>query len=60
MPEIDKAVADLKLTEYYDRALSLIVSGRLAMPSSLRKNRPRSATFMAGTPSARAASWPDA
>jgi hypothetical protein len=28
MPEIDKAVADLKLNEYYDRALSLIVSGR--------------------------------
>ena len=28
MPEIDKAVADFKLTEYYDRALSLIVSGR--------------------------------
>jgi hypothetical protein len=28
MPEIDKAVADFKLSEYYDRALSLIVSGR--------------------------------
>jgi hypothetical protein len=28
MPEIDKAVADFKLPEYYDRALSLIVSGR--------------------------------
>ncbi len=28
MPEIDKAVADYKLTEYYNRALSLIVSGR--------------------------------
>ena len=28
MPEIDKAVADYKLPEYYDRALSLIVSGR--------------------------------
>ena len=28
MPEIDKAVADFKLTEYYNRALSLIVSGR--------------------------------
>ena len=28
MPEIDKAVADYNLDEYYDRALSLIVSGR--------------------------------
>ncbi len=28
MPEIDRAVADFKLNEYYDRALSLIVSGR--------------------------------
>jgi hypothetical protein len=28
MKEIDKAVADYKLDEYYDRALSLIVSGR--------------------------------
>lgn len=28
MPEIDKAVADQKLDEYYDQALSLIVSGR--------------------------------
>ena len=28
MPDIDKAVADFKLNEYYDRALSLIVSGR--------------------------------
>ena len=28
MPEIDKAVASYNLNEYYDRALSLIVSGR--------------------------------
>ena len=28
MKEIDKAVSDYKLDEYYDRALSLIVSGR--------------------------------
>jgi uncharacterized protein (DUF1501 family) len=28
MPAIDAAVADLKLKEYYDRALSLIVSGK--------------------------------
>src|SRR6516162_1793982 len=28
MQEIDRAVADFKLSEYYDRALSLIVSGR--------------------------------
>ncbi|MBI82812.1 MAG: hypothetical protein CMJ81_06425 [Planctomycetaceae bacterium] len=28
MPEIDRAVQDLKLNEYYDRALSLVVSGR--------------------------------
>jgi hypothetical protein len=28
MPKIDKAVADYKLSEYYDQALNLIVSGR--------------------------------
>jgi hypothetical protein len=28
MPEIDEAVSDFKLDEYYDRALNLIVSGR--------------------------------
>ena len=28
MPSIDKAVADYNLNEYYDRALSLIISGR--------------------------------
>ncbi len=28
MPEIDQAVSDYKLDEYYDRALNLIVSGR--------------------------------
>ena len=28
MPEIEKAVEDFKLNEYYDRALNLIVSGR--------------------------------
>src|SRR5262249_8221685 len=28
MPQIDAAVADYKLNEYYDQALSLIISGR--------------------------------
>jgi len=28
MPEIDKAVAEYKLDEYYDRALNLVISGR--------------------------------
>jgi hypothetical protein len=28
MPELDKAVADYKLDEYYDRALQLVISGR--------------------------------
>jgi len=28
MPEIDAAVADYKLDEYYDRALNLVISGR--------------------------------
>ncbi|MBL9092533.1 MAG: DUF1501 domain-containing protein [Planctomycetaceae bacterium] len=28
MPEIDNAVADYKLDEYYDRALNLVISGR--------------------------------
>jgi hypothetical protein len=28
MPQIDQAVADYKLNEYYDQALSLIISGR--------------------------------
>jgi hypothetical protein len=30
MPEIEEAVSDYKLDEYYDRALSLVVSGRAA------------------------------
>ena len=59
MPEIDKAVADYDLDEYYDRALSLIVSGRAreAFDLDARVGQdPRPAT--AGTPSARAACWP--
>jgi hypothetical protein len=28
MPELDKAVADYKLDEYYERALDLVISGR--------------------------------
>jgi hypothetical protein len=37
MPKIDKAVADFKLREYYDRALSLIVSGKARDAFDLQK-----------------------
>jgi uncharacterized protein DUF1501 len=36
MPEIDQAVSELKLNEYYDRALSLIISGRAREAFDLR------------------------
>lgn len=36
MPEIDKAVKEYDLNEYYDRALSLIVSGRARKAFDLR------------------------
>ena len=59
MPDIDKAVADYKLDEYYDRALE---PGRLGPgPRGVRPraaSRRRSATATAATPSARAACWP--
>ena len=37
MPEIDKAVADYDLNEYYETALSLIVSGRAREAFDLKK-----------------------
>jgi hypothetical protein len=37
MPQIDKAVADYNLNEYYDRALSLIISGRAREAFDLRR-----------------------
>src|SRR6516164_3707758 len=40
MREIDKAVADFKLNEYYDRALSLIVSGRAREAFNLQAESP--------------------
>ena len=40
---IDKAVADYKLDEYYDRALSLIVSGRAREAFNLEGETPRDA-----------------
>ena len=59
MPEIDKAVADYNLNEYYDRALSLIISGRAREAFDLAPGaRRRPATCTAATPSARAACWP--
>ena len=41
MPEIDKAVADFKLNEYYDRALSLIVSGRAREAFNIQAESPQ-------------------
>jgi len=35
MPEIDKAVAEYRLDEYYDRALNLVISGRAREAFSL-------------------------
>ncbi len=40
MQEIDRAVADFKLNEYYDRALSLIVSGRARQAFDLQAESP--------------------
>jgi hypothetical protein len=41
MKEIDKAVADYHLDEYYDRALSLIVSGRAREAFNLGRESPK-------------------
>jgi uncharacterized protein (DUF1501 family) len=41
MKEIDKAVADYHLNEYYDRALSLIVSGRAREAFNLGRESPK-------------------
>ncbi len=41
MREIDKAVADLKLNEYYDQALSLIVSGKAREAFNLQAESPQ-------------------
>src|SRR5580693_2460257 len=41
MQEIDNAVADLKLNEYYDRALSLIVSGRARDAFNIQSESPQ-------------------
>jgi uncharacterized protein (DUF1501 family) len=40
MQQIDQAVADFKLNEYYDRALSLIVSGRARQAFDLQAESP--------------------
>jgi uncharacterized protein (DUF1501 family) len=41
MREIDQAVSDLKLNEYYDRALSLIVSGKAREAFNLQAEPPQ-------------------
>src|SRR5262249_33954911 len=41
MPEIDKAVADYNLNAYYDRALSLVLSGRARDAFDLSKETPK-------------------
>jgi len=57
MPDIESAVSDYKLDEYYDRALNLIASGRAARPSSSTASPRKFATSTAATRSARAACW---
>ena len=59
MPEIDKAVAEYDLDEYYDQALEpghLRPGPRRVRPDA--REPPRSATATAATRSARAACWP--
>ena len=45
MPVIDKAVEHYNLNEHYDRALSLVASGRAVKPSTCRRKTKRSATL---------------
>jgi hypothetical protein len=40
MPQIDKAVAEYNLNEYYDKALSLIISGRAREAFDLKRESP--------------------
>ena len=58
MPAINKAVAAYKLDEYYQQALSLIVSGRARRHLRWIASRTRSATDTVAIPSGKAASWP--
>ncbi len=41
MPEVDRAVADLNLNGYYDRALSLVISGRAREAFDLERESPK-------------------
>jgi hypothetical protein len=60
MPEIDKAVEKYNLDEYYDQALSLIVSGRAREAFDLEREPTNTRDRTAATRSARAACWPAA
>ena len=59
MPAVEKAVAKYNLDEYYERALSLVISGRARDAFDLSQGAGRtSATATAATRSAKAACWP--
>ena len=60
MPAIDRAVEKYDLDEYYEQALSLVLSGRARDAFDLNQEDGRDcASATAGTRSARAACWPD-
>ncbi len=60
MPDIEKAVANKKLDEYYDRALNLIVSGRARDAFEITRKPTPCAIATVATPSAKAACSPAA
>ena len=55
--ELDRAVKSYALDTYYDKALSLVLSGRAGMPLTSTPSRRRCATVTAATRSANRACW---
>ena len=55
--ELDRAVKSYALDTYYDKALSLVLSGRAGMPLTSTPSRRRRATVTAATRSANRACW---
>jgi len=60
MPELEKALGDYAVDEYYGKAYELVLSGKARDAMDLEKKSPRCASAMTNTLSARASSWPAA
>ena len=57
MPDVDKAVENYNLNEYYDRALNLIVSGRARNAFAISEEMKRLAKCTATIPLGKVVCW---